>query len=63
MGKEKCLLEDHTSAEKCKGIRKSGKSRVVIQLCKKMAVSPLIHNVHRVKEEIADIKYLRGAGG
>ena len=39
IGKEKCLLGDHTSVEKCNGVRKYGKSRLVIKLCKNGSVS------------------------
>jgi len=35
IGKEKCLLGDHTSTEKCSGVRKNGKTRLAIKLCKK----------------------------
>jgi hypothetical protein len=35
MGKEKCLLGEHTSSEKCNGVRKNGKGSLVIKSCKK----------------------------
>jgi hypothetical protein len=63
MEKEKCLLGDHTSTEKCNGFRKNGKTRLAIKLCKKWQC----HHSHITfigsKKGIADIKYLRGAGG
>jgi hypothetical protein len=47
------------SEEKFDGVKRNGKTRLVIKLCTEMAVSPLIQTF--IGSGRADIKYLRGA--